>query len=95
MIKGVNRRIIEVLETGSPCFDRAIFFVKNDFGEQDEKSLQKEARRIIKQYNVCDLSKTGIQISKKEKQGHFGKIFLSVLSAFIGAMVLYIVQILT
>lgn len=94
MIKGVNRQIIEVLETGSPCFDKAIFFVKNDFNDQDEKTLQKEAHRIIKQYNVCDLSKTGIQISKKEKQKRLGKFLLSVFSAFAGAIVFYIVQIL-
>lgn len=92
MIKGVNRRIIEVHETGSLCFDKAIFFVKSEFSEQDEKRLQREAQRIIKQYNVCDLSKTGIEFSKKEKQKRTKNIFLSVSSAFAGAIILYIVQ---
>ena len=92
MIKGVNRRIIEVQEIGNSCFDKAIFFVKSDFCNKDERELEKEARKIVKQYNVCDLPQPAFKIAKKEKYARHKNIFRSVFSAIIGAFILYIVQ---
>lgn len=50
MVKGVTRRIVEIRETGSTYFERAIFFVRMESRAASENSLSEEARRIIDRY---------------------------------------------
>lgn len=49
MLRGVNKRIIEVNDTGSDMFEKALFIVKASSNMSDER-LQKEAHRIIDSY---------------------------------------------
>ncbi len=49
MLRGVNRRIVEITDTGSDYFEKALFFVKNDYFA-DESELKREADRIIYSY---------------------------------------------
>lgn len=52
MVKGVTRRIVEIKETGSTYFERAIFFVNMDAGRgASEYTLSQEAQRIINKYS--------------------------------------------
>ena len=50
MIKGVNRQIIEVHDTGCRYFERALFFVSTEYSEMQKKALQAEAERVVKTY---------------------------------------------
>ena len=43
MIKGVNRQVLEVTNTENPYFERIIFFVKPEYGNEDRAKLKKEA----------------------------------------------------
>ena len=47
MIRGVNRRVVEINECKSDVFERAIFFVRPDAKENSPSQLQKEADAII------------------------------------------------
>jgi hypothetical protein len=48
MVKGVTKRIVEIKETGSSYFERAIFFVSMEGCRgANEYTLSQEARRII------------------------------------------------
>ena len=47
MIKGVNRQIIEVNDTDSELFERAIFFVRPGAESADANALHSEAQRIV------------------------------------------------
>lgn len=49
MLRGVNKRIIEVKDTGSDLFEKALFFVK-DNEKFNEAVLEKEAKKITKSY---------------------------------------------
>ncbi len=49
MLRGVSKRIIEVNDTGSELFEKALFFVKTD-GGKTESELQKEAKKIVTSY---------------------------------------------
>ena len=49
MLRGVSKRIIEVNDTGSELFEKALFFVKSD-GVKTDSELQKEARKIVSSY---------------------------------------------
>lgn len=48
MVKGMTKRIVEIKETGSNYFEKAIFFVKMDSaGNVPEYTLTQEAMKII------------------------------------------------
>lgn len=46
MIRGINKRVIEINETGNPYFDRAVLYM-NDHSKQDDSSMEEEARRYL------------------------------------------------
>jgi len=46
MIKGVNHRVIEVLDSGSEYFERVIFFVKPEYSALSEGTLRDRARAV-------------------------------------------------
>lgn len=51
MVKGVERKIIEIRDTGSDCFERALFFVRPDTPSPlAEPTLAGEAARIIDKF---------------------------------------------
>lgn len=56
MLRGVNKRIIEVNDTGSEMFEKALFFVKCGSDISDER-LEREAHRIIGSYFAADTQK--------------------------------------
>lgn len=47
MIKGVNKQIIEVYDTGNKYFEKAILFVKPEYMSENEQGLRKEANRLL------------------------------------------------
>ncbi|MCI8497319.1 MAG: hypothetical protein HFE85_03580 [Clostridiales bacterium] len=51
MLRGVNRQIIEVNETDSRYFEKAILFVRPGCDEK-EGNLQKQARQLIDNLGV-------------------------------------------
>lgn len=53
MVKGRTRRIVEIRDTGSNCFERAIFFVKADTPKgTSEDTLTKEAEHVIDRFRA-------------------------------------------
>lgn len=52
MVKGATKRIVEIKETGSQYFERAIFFVNMENHHRiSENTLSQEARKIIDRYS--------------------------------------------
>lgn len=48
MVKGINRQIIEVSDTQSDYFERALFFVNPDYSDAERAVLEHEARRTLR-----------------------------------------------
>ena len=48
MIKGVNRQIIEVAETGSEYFERAMLFISPGFSDTERHILEREAKKMLR-----------------------------------------------
>lgn len=46
MVRGVNKRVIEINETGNPYFDKAVLYM-NDRAQKSEPALEEEARRYL------------------------------------------------
>lgn len=47
MLRGTNRSIIEINETDNKYFERALLFVKPEFGDLSPERLTREAKRMI------------------------------------------------
>lgn len=43
MVKGVNRQVLEIHETGCEYFEKALFFVKPEFSRESENKLKTKA----------------------------------------------------
>ena len=46
MIKGINRQVVEVNETGSEYFEKIMFFVKPEYISLSENKIKEYAGRI-------------------------------------------------
>ena len=55
MIKGISRQIIEVTDTGSEYYDRALLMLKPEYAEQERAILEKEAKKILKEMGIPSL----------------------------------------
>lgn len=49
MIKGINRQMIEVTQTGSPYFERAFLVVRAGSSQPSEEMLQCMAKKVVQQ----------------------------------------------
>ncbi len=59
MIKGVNKRIIEVRETDSRVFESALLFVSPAYCSCDEARLKKEADRVLQRFGSAMNNEVG------------------------------------
>lgn len=47
MVKGVNKNVIEIADTGDECFERAILFVRPDRIDGDGEQIRRRAMRYL------------------------------------------------
>ncbi len=47
MLKGVNKQIIEINDTGNDCFEKVLFFVKPDYYSMSHSKLESNAKSYI------------------------------------------------
>ena len=57
MVKGVNKTVIEINDTGSVMFDKVVLFVSPQYGNISTKRLNGEAKNLISKFET-DLYKT-------------------------------------
>ena len=58
MIKGINQQVIEIIDTGSIYYERAILMVKPQYYNTNKEILDKEAKELIKNINAPSFMKT-------------------------------------
>lgn len=64
MLKGVNKRIVEINNTNNVYFEKAILYVRPDTPELSTKQLAKEAEYYLN--SLCpEISRDGKRFSKK------------------------------
>ena len=68
MIKGVNRQMIEVTDTGNPYFERALLVVRAECMEQPEVRLHEEAHKILASSDAY----SGLRLSRRIRRILFG-----------------------
>ena len=47
MIKGVNKAIIEINETGNKYFEKAILYIRSEMSDESEKKLEYQAKEYV------------------------------------------------
>lgn len=50
MVKGTNRTVIEINDTGSSMFEKVILFVTPEYGKLSGRHLKAEAQKLIDKY---------------------------------------------
>lgn len=60
MVKGVNRQVLEIHETGCEYFEKALFFVKPEYSTAKENKLKGSAMKSIR-------NSAGVPKTRKQK----------------------------
>lgn len=81
MVKGINRQVLELNDTGSRYFEKAFFFVKPEYSRESESVLRQSALRAVNE---------GLGAPKSRRQKVKSKIALFaelLVSAGAGAII--------
>ena len=66
MIKGVNKQVLEILETENGFFEKAIFFVKPEYTGMSEGRLRETAKNEMNNIGTLPTSKFQKKSRRKE-----------------------------
>jgi hypothetical protein len=80
MIKGVNRQVVEVAETGSDYFEKALFFVNPKYYGMTDGKLREKAQRLMSTAGTPPKTKGN---TKRSKTGLFIEIAASAAAGAI------------
>lgn len=83
MVKGVNRQIIEVKNTGSEYFERALLFVKSGTTFEEYDSALEEARKYVE-----SLSGSKKETNVKRPKALIAALFAGLIVALMAIVVL-------
>lgn len=86
MIKGVNRQIIEVSDTGNLYYEKAWLVVRSQYSNTPKETLEAQAKTLIKEMD------TPSSIKRKGAKGYF--LVRMGLSAFAGSLITLFAQML-
>ena len=52
MVKGVNKKVIEINDTGNEVFEKVVLYIKPQYAVLSNKELKREAKVILKNYSM-------------------------------------------
>jgi len=82
MLRGTNRSIIEISETENKYFERALLFVKPEFGNMPPERLNKEAKRMIGMLTFSPVG-LGRQVSARKRAAQRRRKKLLIISGIL------------
>ena len=89
MVKGTNRTVIEINDTGNKMFEKVILFVSAEYGNISTKRLRKESELLLD--NFCEKPimqpKTIRQLYKKKRVVAYCISGLLALSLIVGLII--------
>lgn len=88
MVKGVNKTVIEVNDTGSRMFEKIVFYVSPKYGNISAKRLKKAAGELARELDMPVGPSLRVKVKKRRRM----MLFLSAAAVLlVGAVVLLIV----
>lgn len=85
MVKGVNKTVIEVNDTGSKMFEKVVFFVSPKYGNLKAASLNKAVREFS--FNIENKNSPKRSLRKRVRLKRGAKIFLLLSGICLAAAV--------
>ena len=79
MIKGVNKQVLEIMETENGFFEKAIFFVKPEYTGMSEGRLRETAKNEINSIGTPPTNKFSKKLRFKEWGILAGCFFLGLI----------------
>lgn len=83
MIKGINRQVVEVKDTGNECFEKILFFVKPEYAGLSEGKIRERAGFAAKGATLPPPTKI-----RKSKLSETLKITLSMLTGLVAGIII-------
>ncbi len=81
LVKGVNKKIIEINDTGNDVFEKIVLYIKPKYSLLENKELKREAKEILKNYSIEEF-----QYEKEDATS--GRLFRVIFgSIFVAAVV--------
>lgn len=80
MVKGVNKKVIEINDTGNEVFEKVVLYIKPQYSVLSNKELKREAKVILKNYSMEEFDYEAEGIGSK-------RLILTISSAVIVALV--------
>lgn len=84
LIKGINKQVIDICETGNQYYERAILFLKPEYADIQREILEREAKKFLKGIGTASSLKTcnrvlywGIRLGGAAAVGAFLSIIIS------------------
>ena len=91
MVKGVNKTVIEINDTGSIMFDKVILFVSADYGNISTMRLKNEAESIIRRLDNESPNRRSIRKHYRmlKRIKYLSIILLGIISATVGLILIF------
>jgi len=89
MVKGVNRTVIEVNNTGSKVFEKIVFYVSPEYGNLSSRALKKAAGEVYLGLESYPKNKSlRHRVQQKRRVMIFSVASVIILSAISAALIL-------
>ncbi len=88
MVKGVNKTIIEVNNTGSRLFEKIVFYVTPEYGNLNAKQLRKAASAFSFNFQTDFKSKSIRQLHKRRRLFTASILLTAILGVIITALII-------
>ncbi|MBR2042923.1 MAG: hypothetical protein IJ946_01135 [Clostridia bacterium] len=84
MVKGVNKSVIEITDTGNKFFNKVILFVSPEYSNKSDKIIAGEAGEFIKKLQSTSRESLRRAVMRERKRRR--RIMLCALGAFFAAV---------
>ena len=91
MVKGVNKTIIEISNTGNKLFNRVILFVSPEYVDKSDKKLTEEAQSLIRKLESMSGESLRLAVKRQRKRKRRIIIFSALGSIAVTVAVLLII----
>ena len=89
MVKGVNKTVIEINQTGSKYFSKIILYVSPGFNEKSANKLAGEAEKIVKELSTVSYRPLRERVRRRKvKSVLIATLTISFLAACAAALIL-------
>lgn len=65
MVKGVNKKVIEINDTGNEVFEKVVLYIKPQYSVLSNKELKREAKVILKNYSMEEFDYESDRVGSK------------------------------